>query len=76
MCQHLMFDNDDSSSTDTSPLPARTEHSSPAEHQNACHLTSADDKEVEEHFPTTPLHDDVWMEEPVPDRHLCIHEHS
>ena len=25
---------------------------------------------------TAPLNDDVWMEEPVPDKHLCIHEHS
>ena len=22
------------------------------------------------------LDDDVWMEEPVPERHLCIHENS
>ena len=43
----------------------------------AHHLTSADDKEEdeeeednEEHFKTAPLNDDVWMEEPVPDRHL------
>ena len=39
----------------------------------AHHLTSTDE---EEHFPTTPLNDNVWIEEPVPDRHLCIHEHS
>ena len=76
VCCHLAFDNDDSSSTDTGPLPDRTEHSSPAEHQMACHLTSAEDKEVEEHFPTAALDDDIWMEELVPDRHLCIHEHS
>ena len=44
----------------------------------AHHLTSADKEEyeVEEHFPTGPLNDDVWIEEPVPDWHLCIHEHS
>ena len=34
------------------------------------------EEEVEEHFPTAPLDDDVWMEEPVPDRYLCIHEQS
>ena len=45
-----------------------------------CHLT--DDyfqdvpSEEEEHFPTAQLDDDVWMDEPVPDRYLCIHEQS
>ena len=24
---------------------------------------------------TAPLDDDIWMEEPVPDRYLCTHEH-
>ena len=54
------------------------EQSSPTEHQMAHHLTSADDEEEveEEHFPTAPLSNDVWMEEPVPDRQLCIYEHS
>ena len=49
-----------------------------------CHLTddsfqdvpSKEEEEVEEHYPTAPLDNDVWMEEPVPDRHLCIHEQS
>ena len=39
------------------------------------HLTSAEEEKVE-HFPTAQLIDDVWMEEPVPDRHICIHEQS
>ena len=30
----------------------------------------------EEDFPTAPLDDDIWLEDPVPDRHLCIHEQS
>ena len=29
---------------------------------------------TEEHFPTAPLDDDVWAEEPIPDRCLYIHE--
>ena len=37
-------------------------------------VTSED--EAEKYFPTAPLDDDVWMEEPVPDMHLCIHEQS
>ena len=40
----------------------------------AHHLSSMDKEEEEEHFSTAPLNDDVWMEEPVPDQHLCIHE--
>ena len=32
--------------------------------------------EGEEDFLTAPLNDDVWLEEPVPDRHLCIHDQS
>ena len=43
----------------------------------AHYFTSTDEEEEEqEHSPTAPLNDDIWMEEPVPDRHLCIHEHS
>ena len=43
----------------------------------AHHLTSAEAEEDEEEcFPTLPLDDDVWMEELVTDRNLCIHEHS
>ena len=49
-----------------------------------CHFTddssqdeiNEEEEEVEEHFPTAPLDDDVWMEEPVPNRHLYIHEQS
>ena len=77
VCCCLTFN--DSSSTDTSPLHGRTEHSSPAEQQMVWHLTDNSFFDVtceEEHFPTAPLDDDIWMEEPVPDRHLCIHEHS
>ena len=28
----------------------------------------------EDDFPTAPLDDDIWLEDPVPDRHLCIHK--
>ena len=75
---HLTFEEDDDSSIDSNTLHARTEHHSPLEHPMAHHLTSADEEEdiEEEHFTTAPLNDDVWMEEQVPDRHLCIHEHS
>ena len=70
---HLKTFEDDSY-IDNNTLHARTEHHSLVEYLITHHLTSAD--EEEEHFPTAPLNDDVWMEEPVPDRHLYIHEHS
>ena len=83
VCHCLMFDDEDNSSIDSNPLHDRTEHSSPVEQQLACHLTddssqdiTSEEEEVEEHFQTTPLDDAIWMDEPVPDRHLCIHEHS
>ena len=34
------------------------------------------DDTTEEHFPTAALDDDIWMEDQVPDRHLCIHDTS
>ena len=34
------------------------------------------DATVKENFPTVPLDDDIWLEDPIPDRHLCIHEQS
>ena len=37
---------------------------------------SFQDATAEEDFPTTPLDVDIWLEDPVPDRHLCIHEQS
>ena len=46
----------------------------------AHHLPSIAEEEdaddAEEHFLTVSLDDNVWMEEPVPVRHLCIHENS
>ena len=75
MFHHLKFEADDGSSLDNNTLLARMEHHSPVEHPMACHLSNTDEEE-EEHFPTAPLNDDAWMEEPVPDRHLCNHEDS
>ena len=79
----MTLSDDESSSTDGRHLHGRREQSSPVEQEMACQLTNdsfqnvpSEEEEVEEHFPTTPLDDDVWIEEPVPDRHLCIHEQS
>ena len=32
--------------------------------------------EEDEDFPTVSLDDEHWNMEEIPDRHLCIHEHS
>ena len=40
-------------------------------------LTDAWDDDTtfsKENFPTAPLDDNVWSEDPIPDGHLCIHE--
>ena len=57
------------------------EHYSPNKLRVAHHLTSIEEEDEEEedtkeHFPMASLNDDVWMEEPVPDGHSCIHEDS
>ena len=39
-------------------------------------IVEDDEDDTEEHFPTASLDDDIWLEEPVPERHLCIHENS
>ena len=51
---------------------------SPEDNVLASHLPSIadDDNDTEEHFRTVSLDDDFWMEEPVPERHLCMHENS
>ena len=76
-----MFKEDDESSLGRDTLHTRMKHHSPEEQPMAHHLTNIEEEDeeeedAEEHFPTAPLNDDVWMEEPVPDRHLCIHDHS
>ena len=30
----------------------------------------------EDDFPTTSLDDNIWLKDPVPQRHLCIHDPS
>ena len=62
---------------DETSLAARMEDHSPEHNILACHLPSIaeeEDDDTEEHFPTISLDDDIWTEEQVPERHLCIHE--
>ena len=35
-----------------------------------------EEEDMEEDFQTVPLEDEHWNIEEIPDRHLCIHEHS
>ena len=88
VCHQLMFDSSDeeSASPISSPLHSRTEppslaqchmdyqHPSPLDTDNSFQDIAND--EEKEDFPTVILYDDLWLEDPVPDRHLCIHEHS
>ena len=54
----------------------KTENHSSEDDILAHHLPSLAEEEdgTEEHFPTVSLDDNFWMEEPIPERHLCIHE--
>ena len=47
-----------------------------AHHFTSMEEEDKDEEDAEEHLPTVSLDDDVWMEEPVLERHLCIHENS
>ena len=37
-------------------------------------IAEEEDNDMEEHFPTISLDDNFWMEDPIPERHLCIHD--
>ena len=73
VCHCLAYKEDDESSLDP-----RIEDQSPEEDIIDCHLPSIaeEDDNDTEHFLVVSLDDNVWMEEPVPERHLCIHENS
>ena len=65
-----MFSDDEGSSTDSRQLHGRREQSFPVDQKMAHHLTDDSfqdipSEEEEEHFPTAPLDDDIWMDEPV-----------
>ena len=88
MCCHLMFSSSDEvSASPVSSLPhsiteppSLVQHSLDYQHpsltdtDNAFQNIATNDKD-EEHFPTVTLDGDLCLEDPVPDRHLCIHEH-
>ena len=72
-----------SSSSDSNPFHGRAEPPSPVQHYMNYHHTctpSTDDffhdATAEGDFPTAQIDDTICLEDPVPDRHLCIHEES
>ena len=68
------------STPDSSPLHRRAESPLPVQQHMDYHHTSTSSKDDSYHdataedFPIAPLDDVIWLEDPVPDRHLCIHE--
>ena len=46
------------------------------EEDNTSSLTLENNSSEDEDCPTVSLGDNFWMEEPVPERHLCIHENA
>ena len=73
MCHQLTYEEHDESSLDS-----RMETHSPEDDVLASHLPSIDeeDDDMKEHLLTVSLDDSFWMEEPVPEKHLCVHENS
>ena len=73
VCHHLTYEEDEESS-----LNPRMEDHSPEEDTLAhCFPNIAEDEDdTGEHFPTASLDENVWMEEPIADWHMCIHENS
>ena len=82
------FSEDEDTPTDEIPLPVSTaslqNHINTLQHPSSkCTLNpyvnlgdEEEEEEEEEDFPTVSLDDKHWNMEEVPDRHLCIHEHS
>ena len=71
------------STPDNTPLQGRAQPPSPLQHHMDCHHTitpsvddSFQDATAEDSFSTAPLDDNIWLEDPVPDRHLCIQKQS
>ena len=77
-------DNDDDTCTDEIPSPDSTpqlQHHVDALQQPSSKYTlnayvNLEEEEEEEDFQTVLLDDEHWDMEEIPDRHLCIHEHS
>ena len=72
-----------SSTSDSSPVCRWAEPPSQVQlHMNYHHTSTPStdqlfqDATAKTNSPTAPLDDDIWLEDPIPDRHLCIHEQS
>ena len=81
----LRSSDKESPTPDRSPLHGRSEQPSLVQHHMDYHHIptpgtdySIQDNtaEEEEDFPTAPLDDDIWLKDPVQNRHLFIHEQS
>ena len=89
VCRCLTYSSsvdDDDTPSDQIPSPNRTlpvqyhtdtlQQPSSKYTFNAYVTLEAEVEEEEEDFQTVPLNDEHWDMEEIPDRHLCIHEHS
>ena len=92
VCHHLVFNSSDeesperpsnphlqhSSTPDSSLIHRRVEPPLPVQHHTSTPTTEQffQDDTADEDFSTAPLDDDVWLEDPIPDIPLCIHDTS
>ena len=56
--------------------PTPVTRSSPSEHTLTTYEHLEEEKDEEEDFQIISFNDEHWMAEEIPDRPLCIHEHS
>ena len=68
VCCRLTNKENDESPPDHSPENDTLAHRLPS-------IAEKEDNETE-HFPTISLDDNIWIEEHIPERLLCIHENS
>ena len=82
VCCQLSFSSSDDenisavhglSHTSTSPLQNPMGYAKPPPTKSI--YTICDDFKEDEDFQTVVLDDNHWITDPVPDRHMCIHEH-
>ena len=90
VCYHLVFTSSDDerpvrtsdphlqhcSTPDDSPHQGRAESLLQLKLHMDYHHISTPSTNGPFHFPTAPLDDDIWLEDTVPHRQLCIHEQS
>ena len=78
VCRRLMYSPSDADATseDEVQYPTPDSRSTPSKHTIATSEHLEDEANEEKDFQTIPLDNEHWATEDIPERPLCIHEHS